>query len=373
MPATDAGRIRLFLGGDVMTGRGIDQVLPHPGDPRIHEPWVSSALTYVELAEQAHGPIPKPVDFGYPWGEALASLEQAAPDLRIVNLETAVTRRGEPWPGKGIHYRMNPANAPCLAAAAIDCCALANNHVLDWGRAGLLDTLESLRLLNIGSAGAGADADRAAAPAVFGLGARGRVLVFSLGHPDSGVPPDWAAGPGTPGVDLLPDWSAAGVRRLAGRVRALKRPGDLVLVSLHWGGNWGYEVAAAHRAFAHALIDEAGVDLVHGHSSHHPRGIEVHGGRLILYGCGDLINDYESIGGHEAFRGDLSLLYLADLSVGSGRLLGLDMVPMQMRRFRLHHASAGDARWLAGVLDRESRRLGAAVEAQEDGALRLVF
>jgi len=199
------------------------------------------------------------------------------------------------------------------------------------------------------------------------------VLVFSLGHPDSGVPPDWAAGPGTPGVDLLPDWSAAGVRRLAGRVRALKRPGDLVLVSLHWGGNWGYEVAAAHRAFAHALIDEAGVDLVHGHSSHHPRGIEVHGGRLILYGCGDLINDYEGIGGHEAFRGDLSLLYLADLSVGSGRLLGLDMVPMQMRRFRLHHASAGDARWLAGVLDRESRRLGAAVEAQEDGALRLVF
>jgi poly-gamma-glutamate capsule biosynthesis protein CapA/YwtB (metallophosphatase superfamily) len=60
-----------------------------------------------------------------------------------------------------------------------------------------------------------------------------------------------------------------------------------------------------HRQFAHALIDEAGFDLVHGHSSHHPKAIEVHHGRIILYGCGDFITDYEGIKGYESFRDDL--------------------------------------------------------------------
>ena len=82
--------VRLFLCGDVMTGRGIDQVLPHPSDPLLHEGYASSALRYVELAERANGPIPRPVDFAYVWGDALTELERRRPDVRIVNLETAV-------------------------------------------------------------------------------------------------------------------------------------------------------------------------------------------------------------------------------------------------------------------------------------------
>ena len=68
--------LTLFLCGDVMTGRGIDQVLPHPNPPHLMEPCVTSALQYVELAEQANGPIRKPVDFPYIWGEALAELDR---------------------------------------------------------------------------------------------------------------------------------------------------------------------------------------------------------------------------------------------------------------------------------------------------------
>jgi poly-gamma-glutamate synthesis protein (capsule biosynthesis protein) len=83
----DSDPIRLFLCGDVMTGRGIDQVLPHPGSARICESGMASALGYVALAEKANGPIPKPVDFSYVWGDSLAELEQVHPDLRIVNLE----------------------------------------------------------------------------------------------------------------------------------------------------------------------------------------------------------------------------------------------------------------------------------------------
>ena len=70
--------IALFLAGDVMTRRGIDQILPHPGSARLYEPYVGSALDYVELAQARHGPIERPVDFAYVWGDALAALRRPA-------------------------------------------------------------------------------------------------------------------------------------------------------------------------------------------------------------------------------------------------------------------------------------------------------
>jgi hypothetical protein len=89
------------------------------------------------------------------WGNALEILKAAAPDVRLVNLETAVTRGGTPWAGKDIHYRMHPQNIACLTAAGLDCAVLANNHVLDWGLAGLDETLETLHHAGIHTAGAG--------------------------------------------------------------------------------------------------------------------------------------------------------------------------------------------------------------------------
>ena len=116
----------VFLCGDVMTGRGIDQVLPHPSEPRIYEAFVDDARAYVELAEAAHGPIPRPVDFSYIWGDAREELARHAPDARVVNLETSITRSEDYWRGKGINYRMHPDNIPCLAAARIDVCTSAS-------------------------------------------------------------------------------------------------------------------------------------------------------------------------------------------------------------------------------------------------------
>jgi poly-gamma-glutamate synthesis protein (capsule biosynthesis protein) len=361
----------LFLCGDVMTGRGIDQVLPHPGDPVLHEGYATSARDYVALAEKAHGPIPRPVGFAYVWGDALSEWTRVDPDLRIVNLETAVTTRDDWQRTKGIHYRMHPANVPCLTAAGIDCCVVANNHVLDWGYAGLADTLDTLRHAGLQTAGAGRDQAEAAAPARLSVPGKGRVLVFSFGVGSSGIPPDWGASSGLPGVNLLADFSDATLRRIAAQVKAVKRAGDVVVASIHWGGNWGYAVPAAHRDFAHALIDRCAVDVVHGHSSHHPLGIEVYRERPILYGCGDFLNDYEGIAGYTSYRSDLCLMYFLDVDPASGQLTRLRMTPMQMRRFRLNRASAQDTRWLCGVMDREGRRLGSRVEAGPDGGLEL--
>jgi poly-gamma-glutamate synthesis protein (capsule biosynthesis protein) len=266
---------------------------------------------------------------------------------------------------------MHPKNILCLTSAEIRCCTLANNHVLDWGHAGLAETLATLRQAGMQTAGAGRNLEEAAAPAVLPMSARGRVLVFALGHESSGILPGWAAGDNRPGVNLLDSFSERSVRRIADQVRAVKRQGDIVVASVHWGGNWGYRVPDRHRDFARRLVGEAAVDVVHGHSSHHPKGIEVYEDCPILYGCGDFINDYEGIRGYEEFRGDLSLMYLPCLDRGSGRLLSLEMVPMQIRQFRLHRASKKDARWLAGTLDRECARLGCSVELSAEGTLSL--
>jgi poly-gamma-glutamate capsule biosynthesis protein CapA/YwtB (metallophosphatase superfamily) len=368
----DSGTL-LVLAGDVMTGRGVDQILPHPVSPRLHEEYVLDARSYVDLAERANGPIARPVAAQWPWGEALAAMDGAVPGVRLMNLETSVTRSDELAPGKAVRYRMSPDNIDCLTAARIDVWALANNHVLDHGPLGLLETLETLHTAGQRTAGAGVDETEAWQPAVVGQ-ETARVVVASVAHVSSGVPLGWGAGPAHPGVALLPDLSEGTAeslveRMLQGNARD-SAGGDLLVVSVHWGGNWGYHVPREHRRFAHRLV-EAGVHVVHGHSSHHPRPMEVHHGRLVLYGCGDLVNDYEGIRGYEGFRDDLRLLYLARVTPGSGDLLDLSMLPFQARQMRLWHADRADAAWLSHTLDEACRRLGTSLALTDEGTITL--
>jgi len=258
-----AGGVRLFLCGDVMTGRGIDQLLPHPVPPHLFEAHVQSATGYVRLAEARCGPLGRQLEFGYPWGDALAVLEAMQPALRIVNLETAVTVSEDAQAGKGIHYRMHPAAA----------------------------------------------------------------------------------------------------------IAPQRQPGDLVVLSIHWGDNWCPAVPPAHREFARELIESGAVDVVHGHSSHHVLPFEIIGGKLVLYGCGDFINDYEGIAGHEAFRPDLALMYFPRLARASGKLDELLLVAMRRRGLRLERADAQDAALLAGML--QSPPFEGRIALRPDGVLAL--
>ena len=364
------GLLTLFLCGDVMTGRGVDQVLPDPGDAELRERYTDDARAYVRLAERASGPIPRRAGFSWPWGDALRMLDDLAPDVRVINLETSITRSAGFAPGKAIHYRMSPGNVACVAAARPDACALANNHVLDFGRRGLQDTLDALSGAGLRAVGAGRDAAEARRPAAVPVPGGRRVVIFSCGTGSSGIPAGWAATPARAGIDLLPDLSGATADDITGRARAARRPGDVVVVSIHWGSNWGYDVDPDQVRFAHRLIG-GGVDLVHGHSSHHPRPVEVFGGKLVLYGCGDCIDDYEGITGYEEYRDDLRLLYFASLQPGTGELAALRMVPMRTRKLRLHRAPVADAQWLRTALERASRRFGSRIDLQPDGLLAL--
>ncbi|HEY3005633.1 MAG TPA: CapA family protein [Kribbellaceae bacterium] len=361
------GLVTVLLGGDVMLGRGVDQILPHPGDPRLWERYIDDARRYVGLAESVNGPVPRPAGFEWPWGDALPLLDELGPDVRLLNLETAVTTSEDAAPGKAVHYRMHPDNVACLQAIRPDAVSLANNHLLDFGRRGLEETLSTRARAGIPAAGAGADAAEAARPVVTG---DPRVVFFAFGTPSSGVPVSWAAGHDRPGVWLVHDFSARCADQVTEHIRLSTRPGDLVIVSVHWGSNWGYDVPRDQARFAHRLID-GGVHVVFGHSSHHPRPIEVHKDRLVLYGCGDLVDDYEGIGGYEQYRDDLRLLWLASLDPATGRLVRLRMATMRSHRMRLRRASYDDTSWMRAVLDRTSRPYGVRIETDSDDLLSL--
>jgi len=363
--------ITMFMCGDVMTGRGIDQVLPHPGDPIIYEPYMRSARGYVELAEKANGPIPQPVSYSYIWGDALEELERVAPDLKIINLETSITKSNDYWKNKGINYRMHPENIACLTAAKIDYCSLANNHILDWGYSGLTETLETLKKVNVKSAGAGQNLREAETPAVMEIEGKGRVIVFSYGLETSGILLSWAALEDKPGVNLLKDLSNKTVQQIKEKVEKVKKQGDIVVFSIHWGGNWGYKIPSEQIEFVHKLIDEAGVDIIHGHSSHHVKGIEVYKNKSIIYGCGDFLNDYEGISGYEHFRDDLALMYFISMEPSTGKLVRLQMIPTQIKYFKVNKASRTDALWLRDILNREGEKFGTRVELNKDHTLTL--
>jgi poly-gamma-glutamate synthesis protein (capsule biosynthesis protein) len=195
------------------------------------------------------------------------------------------------------------------------------------------------------------------------------VLVFAFGSETAGVPPDWAAKKHTPGVRVLPDLSAKSADNIAAPIAAARRPGDVVIVSIHWGGNWGYEISRSEREFAHRLIEAGAADIVHGHSSHHPRAIEIHRDRPILYGCGDFLNDYEGISGHESFRSELALMVFPAFDAATGKLQRLALTPTRIGRFRVNFANKEEAAWLAAMLDREGRRLGTRVELETGNRL----
>lgn len=335
-----------------MTGRGIDQIFLHPVKPRIYESYIKDAQSYVKLAEGVNGKIARRVTPDYIWGDALAIWKERKPDLKIINLETAITTNEAFFP-KGINYRMHPDNVSVLSAARIDICSLANNHILDWGQGGMRETISVLDRISIKHSGAGETIEEAQAPAIY-ENQEGRVLVFSLSHVSSGVPKEWSATDKRAGVFLLDDLND-NVQKVCAVIDRYRKQNDVIIVSIHWGSNWGYHVPESNINFAHALIDSSKVNIIHGHSSHHPRPMEIYKGCPIFYGCGDFINDYEGIGGHELYRDDLTIMYFISFKTEPFKIQRIDLDCLRINRFRLERASTKDVRWMYETLSRECR------------------
>lgn len=346
--------LTLCLTGDVMIGRGVDQLFDPHCLPPLHEPFVTDARAYVALAENKNGPIPRPTNHAFVWGDALQDIAGEHPDFRVVNLETSLTTSDHFCPEKSIHYRAHPAQAGILRRGVIDCCVLANNHVADWGREGLEETLTTLRAGGFATVGAGLTQAEAAAPVL--LQRRGISLqVLAMGSVTSGIPLSWQASQDRSGIQVL---EGSTVPRICDHLRKVREKATPLLVSIHWGGNWGYGLDPAQISLAHALIDQGDASLVHFHSSHHPKAIEVYQGKLILYGCGDLINDYEGIGGHEDFHPDLGMIYCARIDAVTGHLVALRTRVYIRRCLRLAKATLEETKKYCAVFNAHAATQG---------------
>lgn len=409
--------------GDVMLGRLIDQLFP------TH---VSNAEdeSHIQAFRARHSETLglNKYTATSPWGTTLPLFTgnetettaegegeegDAGGHLNIINLETSITTFATPWPHKAFNYRMHPANAaPILAAAKIDFACLANNHTLDFGTEGLVETVWTLKhsaTHRVAIAGAGETTQEAISPAILELprsksqrgikhGGRpgplsredveernspGKHLVHIYAATDH--PQVWSDVPtfhlidysersrehlrrlirkhSSPSPSLSPSSASASApaSSYTDDVHAhadnnkLRPP--LKIFSIHWGPNYCWHPSDEIRSLAHFLIFECGIDIVHGHSSHHVQGIECPApGKVIIYGCGDFVDDYAL---NREFRNDLGALYRVVVredeeeveesgkkSGGGNRVkpVRLEIFPVRINHFQAHLLGARDAR-----------------------------
>jgi poly-gamma-glutamate synthesis protein (capsule biosynthesis protein) len=315
--------ITLALTGDVMLGRGVNGTL------RTARP------------EE-------------PWGDVLPLLDSA--DLRIINLECAITEHKQPWSltPKVFHFRADPVANEVLKTARVDACSLANNHTLDFEDRGLLDTLRHLEEAGIRYAGAGRDAEEAARPALL----EGGVALVAFTDNE----PPFAAGPDRPGTNYLPvSLEPEVLRRVEEAVGAAREAGARTIVfSNHWGPNMVQRPREIFRRFARAVLDR-GVDLYYGHSAHLFQGVEIYDGKPILYDTGDFIDDYAV---DPNLRNDRSFLFR--VSVEGGDLKRLELFPVFLPYARVELARGAERGAILDLMVSLSAEMGTTFDRRED-------
>jgi poly-gamma-glutamate synthesis protein (capsule biosynthesis protein) len=234
-------------------------------------------------------------------------------DIGFANLEGALTDRGEPWP-KGYNFRTPPIFASGLGRARIGVVTLANNHTMDFGVIGLIDTVEALDANGVRHTGAGANALAARIPAI--VEARGLRVAF-LGY---------AATPDESGGFSIRSWSAgeaaAGValgtpESIAADVRAARTVADFVVVAVHAGSEYITTPNDTQRALAAAAL-AAGADAYIGAHAHVVQPIELRGNQLIAWGLGNFIFDLDNVDLANIAKPRVSLILDLTLTKGAG-------------------------------------------------------
>lgn len=321
--------------GDVMLGRLIDQLLPPPATTKTpHNP---NATTDPDTFKKASNlissyPALKSYSYSSPWGTTLPLLQRDSEmNLNLLNLETAVTDSSTRWPDKAFNFRMHPVNIPVLLEGGADYVNLANNHVLDFGVTGLRDTLRAVGSVGVEYSGVAIEKGQEVLPAALHLprsaagGGKDGYTVHVYSASDH--PREWGSVSDV-GFHLI-DYSASTRKRL----RTLLSPNHtatsdtnnktekpaLRIFSIHWGPNYIWHPHGKIKSLAHFLVDECGIDIVHGHSAHHVQGVEARNGKLILYGCGDFVDDYRL---NKEFRNDLSAVWRVSVRESPGGVAG---------------------------------------------------
>ena len=269
-------------------------------------------------------------NYTYIWGNTLEIIRNV--DLSLINLECAISSGGNKWNKtfKMFHFRAHPEAIRVLSTAYIDYVSLANNHILDYDIEALFDTLDLLEKNKIAYSGAGRNLTEAVKPATLehknkprsygtydndgmnrsiNRGPNIRIGIVSL----TDNQPEWEASRNSPGINYIPiNLSSSNntyYDRLRYSIANAKSISDIVIVSSHVGPHFRESPSREYSNFAHSILD-LGADIYWGHSNHMPQGIEIYNKKLIMYDCGNFIDDYAV---HTDYRNDLSFIFLLHL------------------------------------------------------------
>ena len=295
--------MQILFAGDVMLGRLVNKVLAN-------------------------------AQFTYVWGDTIDIIKRA--DFSLINLECPVSSKGKEWNKtfKVFHFRANLDAIQVLNSASIDYVSLANNHILDYDIEALLDTLDILDKNNISHSGAGRNLKEAMKPAIIekklklkpsnnhdsyynvdneeanNNDSKNTIRIGLISLTDN--EPEWEAKYDQAGINYIPTALDPDryYYRLQNYIENAKKQSDLVIVSSHVGPHFRETPSMKYVNFAHKIID-LGADIYWGHSNHMPQGIELYkhndNNKIILYDCGDFIDDYAI---DSNYRNDLSFIFL---------------------------------------------------------------
>jgi len=348
----------ILLLGDLMIGRLIDALLPTSIAREHPESCPEDAAHTVDTYILPNNPQLKSYNYRSPWGNAVDLIRSS--DGVLVNLETALTTGTTPWPGKVFNYRSHPGNVKCLTEVGLG------------GGSHKASTVQTLSDAGIEFAGAGRTKEEAAQPGIIELsgtdGKKWDVKCWSF----SDHPTDWKS---EECLNLI-DYTSKSRDLMKRQIMAADQTKDskktsgclgLKVVSMHWGPNYRWHPAHEIVATAHWLIDECDVDLIHGHSSHHVQGVEVYKGKLIVYGCGDFVDDYAV---DAQWRNDLSAAWRVTVGEKEDRpddrleVKKLEVFPNRIRKFQanLLKPEDQDHKWVEMKFRELCGRFGTNVE-----------
>jgi Bacterial capsule synthesis protein PGA_cap len=261
-PRGSGQAVTFAFGGDVQFP---DQLDTDPGD-------VSSGTPLAEqlLASPAHVLDP------------IAPVLSGA-DLAMVNLETAITTRGEPVAGKNYHFRSPPASFTALRAAGVDVVNMANNHALDYGPVGMQDTFDAIKSSHFPVVGLGHDATEAYRPYRTVIKGQRIAILSALDWLEPDLVDAWSATDTQPGVAFSIDRT-----RLVAAVQAVRPEVDTLVVFLHWGTEETSCASSEQQDLAATLL-AAGADIVVGSHAHRVFGAGHVGPALVAYGLGNFV------------------------------------------------------------------------------------
>jgi poly-gamma-glutamate synthesis protein (capsule biosynthesis protein) len=269
----------IIAGGDIMMDRGVEGRIKKLGE-----------------------------DYNFSFDLIRADLEKA--DYVFANLEGSISDVGADT-GKPYSFRFEPEVAGALAGGSIDGVSLANNHMLDWGRASLCETTKHLDIVGIDYVGGGCNSEIAERP-----------LIKQFGNTFIGFLAYTEFYKGAHAVGETPGMSEYDLEKIAERISDLEKEVDIVIVSMHWGAEYKDRATAAQVSIGQKIID-MGADVIIGHHPHVDQEIERYGDGWIIYSLGNFIFD-------QSWSKNTMEGILAEIRIQNGKVYDVRPIPIQL-------------------------------------------